>query len=758
MASVLTAFFARVLLAHEVWIALQHLNIWLNPWVQSLDRNYGLELIKRNQHPVITVVLGEYWLREIVTMLMHFYRVRIITPRILLAASIVYHLWKVSSLFHDGVHRSSSRSGIVYTLLSPLTTKTSGEARRTVIRLSLQGFDSLVHCTVAYAMAVELGFRIPAAVTLAWLYHQATVYHTKRSTATRPVERARRHFHPGINPHEREFALNEDVERLLRPLDGDTKVDVVLLAHPLGSCDAASCASSVSEIFVNKSNSLVFYIVSSLLLALFYAQSVVIHFLWEDPVVLDRFVNKDGLCIETWSLPAFPYHYYLFPGVCERKIQTSVRRASDRGAKRVILAGLNKASTVGNGGLSLASKINPQELQLDDGNLLTTAVLNYHIKKHIGTERRFRVVGSTSKIGSAIVRYWTSRGVVVECVSSCSNRVRRLRDELNESSRGNMVALGPNDTRPMSPPILWIFCGGGEHDLHPDTIVLTVALPRPTFKGRPPRRVIDAGLVVYKNGSPFNFNLGLETGTMYPCLATGTIPPLPLFGKEPEHSVGRVDHTLLDQIFDHADKHGVIPLEYEHDALVVGSGFGGLLASKYLNIIGGIDSLVLSGDEDFGGSWLHVDASETLMTHPRHLKLPTRCIPSGDKRWTASDVRSFLQETVRPTSFILNDPVASIGREQGVFVVETQKGRRHSNCHTSLNIVIATGRSRKLIGLPRSRRFPERCFSLGHPQAIPSTGARVLILGLGNSSLDLYRTLRSNSCEVRFSVRSCPVI
>ncbi len=39
-----------VLLLHEYWVYLQHSNVLANPYCQRLDRQYGIALLKSNQH------------------------------------------------------------------------------------------------------------------------------------------------------------------------------------------------------------------------------------------------------------------------------------------------------------------------------------------------------------------------------------------------------------------------------------------------------------------------------------------------------------------------------------------------------------------------------------------------------------------------------------------------------------------------------------------------------------------------------------
>ncbi len=46
------------LLLHEYWVYLQHFNVLANPYCQRLDRQYGIALLKSNQHWAIAGTLS----------------------------------------------------------------------------------------------------------------------------------------------------------------------------------------------------------------------------------------------------------------------------------------------------------------------------------------------------------------------------------------------------------------------------------------------------------------------------------------------------------------------------------------------------------------------------------------------------------------------------------------------------------------------------------------------------------------------------
>ena len=51
------------LVVHEVWVLMQHGNVLLNPYLQRLDRDYGIALLRKRMYSVIAAVLAAYWAR-----------------------------------------------------------------------------------------------------------------------------------------------------------------------------------------------------------------------------------------------------------------------------------------------------------------------------------------------------------------------------------------------------------------------------------------------------------------------------------------------------------------------------------------------------------------------------------------------------------------------------------------------------------------------------------------------------------------------
>ena len=98
-----------LLFVHEAWLFMQHANVLLNPYLQRLDRNYGIALLKRRLYWVIAGVLGAYWARETVSMALCFPHVTPLTQR-LIGISCVYHTAKISLVSLDAYNRCSQCS------------------------------------------------------------------------------------------------------------------------------------------------------------------------------------------------------------------------------------------------------------------------------------------------------------------------------------------------------------------------------------------------------------------------------------------------------------------------------------------------------------------------------------------------------------------------------------------------------------------------------------------------------------------------
>jgi hypothetical protein len=183
--------------------------------------------------------------------------------------------------------------------------------------------------------------------------------------------------------------------------------------------------------------------------------------------------------------------------------------------------------------------------------------------------------------------------------------------------------------------------------------------------------------------------------------------------------------------------------------IVVGTGFAGLLAADACKREH-LHPLVLGADTTIGGRWLNVAAHQSLTSLPKYMQLPTVVHSTGS--WTAADVMTYLQRDLVPDHLVLHDPVVTVSTQNGTFCVQTQSGLSY----LSRGLVLALGTSGQM-ETPENPRLHTSCWQIGAPDILP-TGRRVLIMGMGNTAVDLFLALRDTHCDVRFSVRSCPVV
>ena len=181
------------LLAHEIWICLQHANILLNPLCQRLDRNYGIALYENNMAWVISLTLSAYWAREILSMGLCF----LVTPSPLTRAVVLiscgYHMFKITNVNIDAWRKWSPKLGIMRLLLDYWHFDTLVNCLISVKRMFLQGFDTGVHALVVHDLvysseAPSNSWFVFYVTTVVWIIHAVAVQITRKSTATLMVE------------------------------------------------------------------------------------------------------------------------------------------------------------------------------------------------------------------------------------------------------------------------------------------------------------------------------------------------------------------------------------------------------------------------------------------------------------------------------------------------------------------------------------------------------------------------------------------
>ncbi|KAJ1488716.1 hypothetical protein T484DRAFT_1782529 [Baffinella frigidus] len=157
-----------VVFIHEVWLFMQHANVLLNPYLQRLDRKYGIALLRQRMYWVIAGVLGAYWARETLSMAFFYPHVSPST-RIMISVSCIYHWAKIALVSMDASNKCSPRLGIMSLLID--------------------------HCTYPSLAPTAV------CVAVVWSVHTAMCQVTGKSTATLFVEAFKSILHPGNTHH-----------------------------------------------------------------------------------------------------------------------------------------------------------------------------------------------------------------------------------------------------------------------------------------------------------------------------------------------------------------------------------------------------------------------------------------------------------------------------------------------------------------------------------------------------------------------------
>jgi hypothetical protein len=140
-----THWLASLLLCHEYWVYLQHLNVLANPLCQRLDRQYGIALLRGNQHWAIAGTLSAYWCRESISMFLCLPFLRTTSTKYLVLYSLVYHTIKSQGVRKDAMRRYSPEFGIMRVVIDKFYLHSRKEAVVTMVRLMLQGLDTFIH-------------------------------------------------------------------------------------------------------------------------------------------------------------------------------------------------------------------------------------------------------------------------------------------------------------------------------------------------------------------------------------------------------------------------------------------------------------------------------------------------------------------------------------------------------------------------------------------------------------------------------------
>jgi putative flavoprotein involved in K+ transport len=189
-----------------------------------------------------------------------------------------------------------------------------------------------------------------------------------------------------------------------------------------------------------------------------------------------------------------------------------------------------------------------------------------------------------------------------------------------------------------------------------------------------------------------------------------------------------------------------------HDLIIVGAGPGGLCAAGAARALGW-EPLLLEGGARIGGAWPHLPPDLRCLSPRTHDLLPDGSHPTGPGvRASAAEVVAWLDRYaarerfdvrmgVRVTGLVRQDAHLRLTTDQGSFLAQ--------------RVVLATGEYSR----PRIPDLPGTFDGLEeHSHACdPATvrdGERVLLVGTGNSAIDLLPRLLARGAVVTVSARS----
>ncbi|CAE7610932.1 CER3 [Symbiodinium natans] len=180
------------LLLHEAWVTLQHGNVLLNPFCQRLDRRYGISMLRKGQHWVIASVLVMYWAREVASMLLCLPYITVYS-QIAVFVSTIYHTVKMFNICLDAHRCWSPTLGIMKLLIDHWHFQTLGTQLVSLLRFSLQGYDTMVHVFIVRDLIHHGGLGTGYVkwlhiLFLVWLLHAVLNQVSQQSTATLVVE------------------------------------------------------------------------------------------------------------------------------------------------------------------------------------------------------------------------------------------------------------------------------------------------------------------------------------------------------------------------------------------------------------------------------------------------------------------------------------------------------------------------------------------------------------------------------------------
>ncbi|WP_280501197.1 flavin-containing monooxygenase [Nocardia farcinica] len=195
----------------------------------------------------------------------------------------------------------------------------------------------------------------------------------------------------------------------------------------------------------------------------------------------------------------------------------------------------------------------------------------------------------------------------------------------------------------------------------------------------------------------------------------------------------------------------------DHDAIVVGAGQSGLAAAHHLTRAG-LSTLVLEAGQDTAGSWPHYYDSLTLFSPARYSALPDRPFPGDPQHYPHRDeVTAYL----RDYASTLDAEIRTSTRVTGVetdgtgFTAHTSTGATF----TTSRLIAATGG----FGNPNRPHLPGQELFAGqmlhaadYRNPTPFAGCHVLVVGAGNSAVQIATELAAHAATITLASRTPP--
>lgn len=245
----------------------------------------------------------------------------------------------------------------------------------------------------------------------------------------------------------------------------------------------------------------------------------------------------------------------------EKSVVNACREASDANVKVLGLGWLAKAEWILNGGSTLLEQIKPcNKTKFVHGNTLTTGVVINKLtqfksdKINISNEWIY-LIGSTSKIGRALVIYLLKKGYKVIMFTTDTERYEKIKSE-TANKQCVQLSSSLDDMKKYK-----VICIGKYLDIKkylPKTecVVVDFTVPSVIVPKNNKITYIDATFVgLNKDLTDNNYSLAKNYNEMYCCQAGAMVHTLE---KWDHHELGPIDIDKIDSVVDAAKRHGFI--------------------------------------------------------------------------------------------------------------------------------------------------------------------------------------------------------